>query len=183
MLDGEPLALVVAELLSRQGNHNEAEAWYRRAHEEHPDDPRAALRLAARAEAEARFALLREAYARGERAPSFMRQLAREASQQGEGLLSLGVLDELCAGAQFDAIDLENAVLQCIALERLDWAQARLAKHAELVEGEPRLQRMALICELSANGMSERAKTLARAWRARGEQDPFVESLLQRFGG
>jgi tetratricopeptide (TPR) repeat protein len=183
MLDGEPLALVVADLLSRQGNHNEAEAWFRRAHEEHPDDPRAALRLAARAEGGARFALLREAYARGERTHSFLRQLAREASQQGEGLLALALLDELCAGEQFDAIDLENAVLRCIALERLEWAQQRLGKHAEVVAGEPRLQRLDLICELSANGMSPRAKDLARAWRESGAQDAFVESLLQKFGG
>ncbi len=183
MLDGQPLAYAVAELLTQMNRPDEAEQWYRRAHDEHPDDPRAALRLADRTKGEARFALLREAYARGERSAAFMRQLARAAAQEGEGLLTLAVLDELCAGKEFDALDLENAALQCIALERTDWALERLARHADLVGSDGRLQRLDLICELSVNGLSPRAKELAAAWRTRGQKDPQVESLLQRFGG
>ncbi|MCC7508568.1 MAG: tetratricopeptide repeat protein [Planctomycetes bacterium] len=183
MLDGQPLAYVVAELLAQMNRPDEAEQWYRRAHDEHPDDPRAALRLADRTRDEPRFALLREAYARGERSAAFMRQLARAAAQEGEGLLTLAVLDELCAGKEFDALDLENAALQCIALEHTDWALERLARHADLVGSDARLQRLDLICELSVNGLSPRAKELAAAWRTRGQKDPQVESLLQRYGG
>jgi tetratricopeptide (TPR) repeat protein len=182
LLDGQPLTLVVGRLLEQQGDATKAQAWYHRAHDEHPDDPRAALRLAALTQGSERFALLREAYARGERTGAFMRQLARAAATAGESLLALNVLDQLISTDSFDAIDLENAALQCLALERTDWALLRLRSHPEIVAREPRLQRLELICELSAHGMTARAQDLAAAWRARGEQDGLVESLLRRYG-
>lgn len=183
MLDGQPLAYVIAEQFEKMGRRDDAITWFKRAHDEHPDDPRPTLRLADFAASAERYGLLRQAYARGERSAGFMRLLAREASNQGHGLLALAVLDELCAGAGFTALDLENAVLACIALDRTDWALTRLSQHADLVAGEPSLQRLDLICELSAHGLSARAKELATAWRSRGIKDPLLESLLQRFGG
>lgn len=183
MLDGQPLAYVIAEQFEKMNRREEAQHWYQRAHDEHPDDPRATLKLAGFAKGEQRFALLRQAYARGERDPAFMRTLALAASDEGEGLLALALLDELCSGRGFSAKDLEDAVLQCLALDRAEWALSRLARNADLVAGDAGLQRLDLICELSVNGLSARAKELAAAWRQRGQKDPLVESLLQRYGG
>ncbi len=183
MLDDVPLAYAVAELLAQQGNSGAAREWYARAHTEHPDDPRATLRLAALAAGAERYALLREAYARGEREPAFLRALASEAARAGNDLLALALLDELCAGEEPSVDDIQAAVLQCLALERGDWALARLQRHTDVVMAAPALLRLDLICELSVNGLSDRARTLARSWRERGEKDAFVESLLQRFGG
>lgn len=183
MLDGKPLSIAVGELLLGQGRPVDAATWFERALAEHPDDPRPALRLADRAEGERRYALLREAYARGERGRPTLRQLATEAARHDDDLLALVALDQLCEGENVLAGDLEAAALQCISLERLDWALERLTRHSKLVESTPTLQRLDLICELSANGMSARAASLAELWRARGEKDEYMESLLKRFGG
>ena len=43
--------------------------------------------------------------------------------------------------------------------------------------------RIDLICELAQNGLSDRAKELAKSYGKRGTEDPYIESLLQRFGG
>jgi hypothetical protein len=181
LIDGEPLPLVVGDLLAGQGKAKEADAWFVRAMYEQPEDPRPVLRLVhSRSE---RFDLCREAYLRGERGLGFMRIFAEEAAKKGDDLLSLKLLDEICATDSFGATDLQNAVLACISMGHADWAIKRLADHAELAAGEPRLQRLELICELSLNGLSERAKQLAKDWRARGEADPFVEGLLKRYGG
>jgi hypothetical protein len=181
LIDGQPLPLVVGDLLAGQGKAKEADAWFVRAMYEQPEDPRPVLRLVhSRTE---RFDLCREAYLRGERGLGFMRIFAEEAAKKGDDLLSLKLLDEICATDTFSATDLQNAVLTCISLGHADWAIKRLADHAELAAGEPRLQRLELICELSLNGLSERAKQLAKDWRARGEADAFVEGLLKRYGG
>lgn len=183
MLDDVPLPYVIAEMLQQQGRTEDAIAWLRRAHEQHPDDPRAALILARHAEGAERFSLLRQAYARGAREADFVRMLAESAARQSEPLLALALLDELIASGNFEPADLETAALQCLALERTDWALTRLQSHAELVAAEASLQRLELICELSANGLTARAQDLAAAWRERGEEDAFVEGLLRRFGG
>jgi len=141
------------------------------------------LRLLPRKQGETRFDLCREAYTRGERSLAFMRLFAEAAAKQGDDLLALKLLDELCAGSEFDALDIRNAVLLCLALGRTDWALARLEKHRDVTGSEPALQRLELICELSLNGLSERARKLAAEWRARGEKDEFVEGLLKRYGG
>jgi tetratricopeptide (TPR) repeat protein len=182
MLDGKPLSIAVGELLQAQGRAQDAQTWFERALTEHPDDPRPALRLAERAEGERRFSLFREAYARGDRSRPLLRQLAAAAAANDDGLLALAMLDELCAGADPEAADLEAAALQCISLERADWALERLARHYKLVEASPALQRLDLLCELSVHGMSERAAGLASAWRARGEKDEYLEGVLKRFG-
>jgi hypothetical protein len=183
MLDGEPLPLVVGDLLSKQGNLPEADSWYVRAMQEQPEDFRPVVRLLARKQGETRFDLCREAYTRGARGVGFLRLFAKVAAEHGDDLLALSLLDEIVAGAEYDALDLQNAVLMCMSLGHTDWALQRLHDHADLIEGEPVLQRLELICELSQNGLSFRAKQLAKSWRARGEKDPYVESLLKRYGG
>lgn len=183
MLDGKPLPLVVGELLFAQQKLTEADKWFFRAMDEHPNDPRPVVRLAMRRTGESQFDLCREAYARGERELGFMRVFAGSAAEQKQDLLALNLLDEIVAGGDFDAMDLQNAVLMCISLGRNDWALKRLADNTDITAGEPALQRLDLICELSVNGLSNRAQQLARTWRERGEDDPFVESLLRRYGG
>ncbi|MCA8915908.1 MAG: hypothetical protein KDB90_10895 [Planctomycetes bacterium] len=182
LLDGEPLPLVVGDLLVSQDKPTEADKWFVRAMQEQPNDPRPVVRLLSRKSGVGRFDLCREAYARGERSTGFMRTFAQAAASQGDDLLALSVLDEVCASADYDAVDLQNAVLQCISLGRTDWGLRRLADHADIAGGEPSLQRLDLICELSVNGLSSRARELATSWRARGESDSFVESLLKRYG-
>ena len=183
MLDGMPLPLAVGDLLVSQNKLSEADRWFSRAMDEHPEDARPVVRLAMRRNGEAQFDLCREAYTRGERSKGFMRVFAQSAAQQKEDLVSLNLLDELVELGDFDAVDLQNAVLTCILLGRTDWGLARLAKQQDITAGEPGLQRLDLICELSVNGYSTRAQQLAKTWRARGEEDPFVESLLRRYGG
>lgn len=183
LLDGEPLPLVVGNLLAGQNKLEEADKWFFRAMDEHPNDPRPVVRLAMRRTGVTQYDLCREAYARGERGKGFMRVFAGAAAEQKQDLLALSILDELIRGQDFDAIDLQNSVLICIALGRTDWGLKRLADNADIAAGEPALQRLDLICELSVNGLSSRAEQLAATWRARGEDDPFVESLLRRYGG
>lgn len=183
LLDGQPLPLVVGELLLSQNKTVEADTWFVRAMQEQPEDPRPVLRLLPRKQGETRFDLCREAYTRGERSLAFMRLFAETAAKQGDDLLALKLLDELCAGSEYDALDIRNAALLCLALGRTDWALARLEKHRDVTGSEPALQRLELICELSLNGLSERARKLAAEWRARGEKDEFVEGLLKRYGG
>lgn len=181
LLDGEPLPLAVGELLVSQGKVKEADAWFVRAMNEQPDDPRPVLRLVfTRA---IKFDLCREAYVRGERSLAFMRLFAEEAAKKGDDLLALKILDELCTASSFDTLDLQNAVLTCMALGRTDWALERLKRHANVAGDQPALQRLELICELSLNGLSQRAGELAIIWRARGEADAFIEGLLKRYGG
>jgi hypothetical protein len=182
LLDGQPLPLVVGDLLLSQGKATEADAWFVRAMQEQLEDPRPVLRLLPRKQGETRFDLCREAYTRGERSLAFMRLFAETAAKQGDDLLALKLLDELCAGSEFDALDIRNAALLCMALGRTDWALTRLEKHRDITDSEPALQRLELICELSLNGLSERARKLAAEWRARGEKDEFVEGLLKRYG-
>jgi hypothetical protein len=181
LLDGQPLPLVVGELLVSQGKSKEADAWFVRAMTEQPDDPRPVLRLVF--SRVVKFDLCREAYLRGERSLGFMRLFADEAAKKGDDLLALSILDELCTGSSFDSLDLRNAVLTCISLGRTDWALERLRRNADFAKGEPELQRLELICELSENGMSQRAAELAKAWRERGQADAFIEGLLKRYGG
>lgn len=183
LLDGQPLPLAVGELLLSQNKSVEADAWFVRAMQEQPEDPRPVLRLLPRKQGETRFDLCREAYTRGERSVAFMRLFAETAAKQGDDLLALKLIDELCAGSEFDALDIRNAALLCMSLGRTDWALARLEKHRDVTGSEPALQRLELICELSLNGLSERARKLAAEWRARGEKDEFVEGLLKRYGG
>lgn len=180
LLDGEPLALKVGDLLRDQKKPADALAWYKRALADHPDDPRPALRLAESQPAQ-QAVYLRQAYARGERAPAFLARLATAMAGEGNQLGALAILDELCRLEPL-AQNVEMAVLTCLALERPDWAQKRMADYADSAKS-PQLQRLDLICELQRNGLSERARTLAKAWRESGTKDPFVESLLQRFGG
>ncbi|MBZ0134919.1 MAG: tetratricopeptide repeat protein [Planctomycetes bacterium] len=183
LLDGQPLPLVVADLLVSQGKQDEADKWFYRAMDEHPEDPRPVVRLALRRQGQVRFELCREAYTRGERSAGFLRVFATAAAEQRHDLLSLKILDELIALGDFDALDLQNAVLMCVSLGRTDWALERLTDNNDITSGEPALQRLELICELSVNGLSNKARQLAATWRARGETDPFVESLLKRYGG
>ena len=183
MLDGEPLPLVVGDLLAKQGNLIEADKWYVRAMQEQPEDARPVVRLLARKEGQTRFDLAREAYTRGARELGFMRLFAQVAAEHGDDLLALNLLDEIVAGTDYDALDLQHAVVLCMSLGHTEWALDRLRAHADLIEGEPALQRLELICELSLNGLSFRAKQLAEAWRNRGEKDPYVEGLLKRYGG
>ena len=182
LLDGEPLPLVVGELLLTQGKTADADIWFVRAMQEQPDDPRGVVRLVGRKQGTGRFDLCREAYTRGERSVGFMRTFAQSAASEGEDLLALNILDQICAGTDFAAIDLQNAVLLCIALGRTEWGLKRLADHADVVSGAAALQRLDLICELSVNGLSSRASQLAATWRARGETDAFIEGLLKRYG-
>lgn len=183
MLDGQPLPLVVGDLLVSQQKLTEADKWYFRAMDEHPEDPRPVVKVAMRRAGETQFDLCREAYTRGERSLGFMRVFAQSAAEQKQDLLALSILDELVALGDFDAMDLQNAVLMCISLGRNDWALKRLADSGDITAGEPALQRLDLICELSVNGLSARAQQLAEDWRERGEEDPFIESLLRRYGG
>ncbi|MCB9893819.1 MAG: hypothetical protein H6839_05200 [Planctomycetes bacterium] len=183
MLDGEPLPLAVGELLLAQGKVSDADRWFVRAMQEQPADPRPVVRLLSRKEGSGRFDLCREAYTRGERSTGFLRLFAQTAASQSEDLLALKLLDEICASTEYVAVDLQNAVLLCVSLGRTEWGLKRLADHADVVASEPALQRLDLICELSVNGLSTRAKQLAATWRARGQTDAFIESLLKRYGG
>lgn len=180
MLEGQPLALRVGDLLREQKKITEAVAWYKRAMEDHPDDPRAPLRLA-ELQPGAKLDYLREAYARGERSSVVVLEFANASSEGGDNLAALALLDQLCATEPV-ALHLERAVLACLALDRADWAQARLSRHPELA-ATASLQRLDLICELQRNGLSDRARVLARAWRERGTADPFLDGLLKRYGG
>ncbi|MBX3474581.1 MAG: hypothetical protein KF754_09375 [Planctomycetes bacterium] len=180
MLDGQPLALRVGDLLRDQRKTPEAVAWYKRALEDHPEDTRAALRLAEHVPG-AKLDYLREAYARGERAGAVVLEFAGALSAAGDNLAALAVLDQLCAAEPVE-LHIERAALTCLALERPDWAQARIAKVPELAS-QAALQRLDLICELQRNGLSDRARVLARAWRERGAPDAFLEGLLKRYGG
>ncbi|MBE7492135.1 MAG: hypothetical protein HS108_10320 [Planctomycetes bacterium] len=179
LLDGQPLALRVGDLLRDMNKPQEAAAWYLRALEDHPDDPRPALRLAA-LQPGSKLAHLREAYARGERAATVMLELAGALSAARDDLAALAVLDQLCL-AEPHPVHLQAAVLVCLALERPDWAQQRLARQPEVKS--PELTRLDLICELQRFGLSDRARELAKTWRATGGADPFVEGLLKRYGG
>jgi hypothetical protein len=183
LIDGEPLPLVVGDLLTRQGKAADADPWFYRAMDEHPDDPRPVVRLLSRRQGAGRLELCREAYLRGEREIGFMRLFAKSAAEAGDDLLSLKLVDEICASESFDAVDVQNAMLQCMSLGRCDWALARFETHRELAGTEPALQRLELICELSLNGYSARAKQLGAAWRQRGEVDEFMDGLLKRYGG
>ena len=162
LLDGEPLPLVVGDLLARQGNLEAADKWYVRAMQEQPEDPRAVVRLLARKEGEARYNLCREAYARGERELGFMRLFIETTAKRGDDLLALKLMDEVIAGDNYDALDLEHAVTLCMSIGRTDWALQRLQDHRDMIDGEPSLQRLELICELSLNGLTDRASQLAK---------------------
>jgi len=183
LIDGEPLSLAVGDLLLSQGRFEDADRWFTRAQTEHPDDPRPVLRRVVRARGAEAYALLREAYARGERALGFMRTLVQAAREQGQPLVALALLDELTAESAFDPEDLESAVLVCIELGRADWGLKRLAPHGDLVRSQASLLRLDLLLELSEHGMTPRARDLARAWRAREQSDPLLEGLLRRYGG
>lgn len=180
MLDGLPLALRVGDLLRDQKKTTEAAAWYRRALDDHPDDARPALRLADLLPG-AKLDYLREAYARGERGAPATLELAAALSAAGEDLAALALLDQLCE-SEAKATHVEAAVLTCLALDRPDWAQARIARYADVAD-TPALQRLDLICELQRNGLSDRARVLAKAMRDKGPPDPFVEGLLRKYGG
>jgi len=179
MLDGEPLALRVGDLLRDQKKPLDAATWYRRALEDHPDDPRPALRLAA-LQPGAKLDYLREAYARGERDPAVQLDLASALSAAGEDLAALALLDQLC-GVDPKPLHVEAAVLTCLALDKPDWAQARIAKYADVADSTA-LQRLDLICELQRNGLSDRARVLVAKWRESGAKDAFIDGLLKRYG-
>lgn len=183
MIDNEPLALVVGELLLEQDKPAEADNWFKRAMDDHPEDPRPVMRLLPRRAGEARLALMREAYARGERSLGFMRLLATSVAEAGEGLAALALFDQILRRDDFEDRDLQQAVLQCLALGRTDWALGRLREHGEFVVGDAGLERLELICELSENGLSARAQDLGESLRGRGEMDAFTENLLRRHGG
>lgn len=180
MLDGQPLALRVGDLLRDLKKVADAQAWYKRALDDHPDDPRPCLRLAELLPA-AKTEYLREAYARGERSSAFMLELAHAVAADGDNLGALAILDQLCA-VDPKPVHVELAAITCIALEKPDWAQARIAKYADTADSAA-LQRLDLICELQRNGLSDRARVLAKAWRESGAKDAFVEGLLKRYGG
>ncbi|KAA0211081.1 hypothetical protein EDM80_12195 [bacterium] len=179
---GEPLPLVVARQLLARGDKAGAQGWFKRAFEEAPDHAAAALELAALAEnADLKRYYLRSAYARGCRAPDFLRELAGAQAQAGELLSALALLDELCAQEAGTVQDLADAALLCLALERPAWAQERIAasRHAR----EPAILRLDLIAEIALHGLSDRARALAQAYGRRGQDDPYIESLLSRLGG
>lgn len=178
----EPLALVVAKLLLKRGDKPAATQWFKRAMEEFPDHWQSALDFAATVEDSAqKRALYEAAYARGCRTPDFLRSLARMEAQAGAGAAALAALDDILALESVTMGDVRDAALLCLSLERPRWAQERIA--ASKFAKEPELLRLDLICELALNGLSERAKELAKAYGKRGNEDPYIESLLQRFGG
>jgi tetratricopeptide (TPR) repeat protein len=179
MIDGVPLSMMVGDLLRAQGQSTQAIAWFRRAFEECPDDARPALRLAETVPEE-RAAMLRHAYARGERAPAFMVELATALAAAGDHLATLAMLDDLCTRDP-RAEHFEMAARTCLALDRTDWAQQRIQAYTG--PAAPGLQRLDLICELQRNGLSDRAKSLAKAWHEGGNKDEFVEGLLKKYGG
>ncbi|MCC6575257.1 MAG: hypothetical protein IT462_15880 [Planctomycetes bacterium] len=181
LIDGLPVMLVVGDLTRKKGDLAGATSYYERARDEFPDDPRALLRLAEiAADDAARLPLLREAYARGERGPDFLRELARVLTAQGENLSALAIFDDLCALPECQLDDVLNQAAACIALDKPDWAQSRLAA-AERFKDEPQVCRLDLILELSVNGASERARKLAKAYAER-TNDAYVANLLMRFG-
>lgn len=179
---GEPLPFVVGRQLLTRGDKVGAQGWFKRAFEEAPDHAQTALELAALAEnADLKRYYLRCAYARGWRQAAFLRELAVMQAQAGELLSTLALLDELCALEESTAQDLAEAALICLALERPAWVQERIA--ASRFAREPAILRLDLIAELAQNGLSERAKALAQAYGKRGQDDPYIESLLSRLGG
>ena len=176
------LSLAVASMLLRKGDKTNAALWFKRAMQEAPDDWSASLSLAELAEdAEEKRRLLATTYARGCRGPEFLRDLARRQALAGESLSALALLDDLNAQDTATIEDAEAAALLCLSLDRAKWAQERIAR-SRFKEGRA-LLRLDLIAELSLNGLSDRAKDLTRSYGLRGQDDPYIESLLQRFGG
>ena len=118
---------------------------------------------------------------RGEREADFLRGLANLQAAAGENLSALALLDELTASKAATAADYHAAALLCLTLEHPDWAQERIARAGDL--GDADLLRLDLICELQRHGLSDRARQLSERYRAIGRSDPFLQSLLRRYGG
>lgn len=178
----EPLAYVVARLLLKRGDKAASAQWFKRAMAEFPDHWPSALDFANAVEDSAqKRALYEAAYARGCRTPEFLRALARMEALAGDNVAALTALDEVLALEFATMADVRDAALLCLTLEQPRWAQERIA--ASKFGKEPEMLRLDLICELTLNGLSERAKELAKAYGKRGSDDPYIESLLQRFGG
>lgn len=178
----EPLAYAIAKLMLKRGDKASAAQWFKRAMAEFPDHWPSALDFAHATEDNSqRRTLYEAAYARGCRTPSFLRELARAEAAAGENVAALAALDELLALEIATAGDVKDAALVCLTLEKPKWAQERIA--ASKFAQEPELLRFDLICELAQNGLSDRAKELAKSYGKRGTEDPYIESLLQRFGG
>lgn len=178
----EPLAYVVAKLLLKRGDKGQAAQWFKRAMSEFPDHWQSALDFAnATEDTGQKRALYEAAYARGCRTPAFLRELARSEAQAGENVAALAALDEVLSLEIATMADVRDAALLCLSLERPKWAQERIA--ASKFAQEPEVLRIDLICELAQNGLSERARELAKTYGKRGSEDPYIESLLQRFGG
>jgi hypothetical protein len=178
----EPLAYVVAKLSLKRGDKVAAAQWFKRAMVEFPDHWQSALDFAnATDDAAKKRPLLEAAYARGCRTPAFLRELAKVEAVAGENVAALAALDEVLTLEIATAGDVKDAALLCLALEKPKWAQERIANSR--FAQEPELLRLDLICELAQNGLSDRARELAKTYGKRGTDDPYIESLLQRFGG
>jgi len=182
MLRQEPLAYVVAMLQQKRGDKAGAAQWFKRAMAEFPDHWPSALDFAnATEDSSQKRALYEAAYARGCRTPAFLRELAKAEAVAGENAAALAALDDLLGLESATAGDVKDAALLCLSLEKYQWAQERIAASKFAQESE--LLRIDLICELAQNGLSDRAVQLAKAYGKRGTEDPYIESLLQRFGG
>jgi hypothetical protein len=178
----EPLAYVIANLMLKRGDKASAAQWFKRAMAEFPDHWQSALDFAhATEDSSQKRALYEAAYARGCRTPAFLRELAKAEAVAGENAAALAALDDLLGLESATAGDVKDAALLCLSLEKYQWAQERIAASKFAQESE--LLRIDLICELAQNGLSDRAVQLAKAYGKRGTEDPYIESLLQRFGG
>ena len=67
------------------------------------------------------------------------------------------------------------------ALGQRDGAQGGSAGAGD--RGDADRRRLDLICELQRHGLSDRARQLSERYRAIGRSDPFLQSLLRRYGG
>lgn len=182
LLRREPLAYVIAMLLQKRGDKALAAQWFKRAMAEFPDHWPSALDFAhATEDSSQKRALYEAAYARGCRTPAFLRELAKAEAGAGENAAALAALDDLLGLESATAGDVRDAALLCLSLEKYQWAQERIAASKFAQESE--LLRIDLICELAQNGLSDRARVLVKSYGKRGTEDPYIESLLQRFGG
>ncbi|MHC4841904.1 MAG: hypothetical protein ACYTDT_13280 [Planctomycetota bacterium] len=181
-LDGEPLALRIAENFFEQKLKAKAVEWWKRALSEFPENSTPALRLSTYGPKTERDAMLFEAYRRGDHGHTVLRRIIEHYLKAGDQLAALAIYDELCEEAP-DPVDLQGAVLLCLEMGKTEWALARLTEQSDVVNSEPALQRLDLICELQTNGYSERAAQLAEAWRETNPKDPWLKGLLERHGG
>lgn len=182
MLEGEPLAWQIAENFFEQKMLPNAIEWWKRTLDEFPEDTRPALRLSIHGDSSNRHAMLLEAYRRGDHSAYVIRRMVDYNLAANSPLLALALLDELCEESA-DAVDLQDSVLLCLEMGKVEWALARLANHSDTVASEPALKRLELICELQANGLSDRAVELASVWRATNPDDTWLKDLLERHGG